>query len=62
MKRLFLIVLTLLSVLAVGWVGRAADVKEEKQVIKTYPFSGTGPRGGSRLRRAAPAVLSLFQL
>ena len=43
MKRLFLIVLTLLSVLAVGWVGRAADVKEEKQVIKTYPFSGPDP-------------------
>lgn len=43
MKRISLTLLLLLSVLAVGLLGHAADVREEKQVIKTYPFSSPDP-------------------
>jgi tetratricopeptide (TPR) repeat protein len=38
-----MIALTLLSILALPLSGRAADVREEKQTIKTYPFSGADP-------------------
>ena len=43
MKKIFGAILLILPVLAVGPWGRAADVREEKQVIKTYPFSGPDP-------------------
>jgi Flp pilus assembly protein TadD len=35
--------LTLLSVLTMCLLAHAADVREEKQTIKTYPFSGPNP-------------------
>ena len=43
MKRISLTLLLLLSVLAVSLLGHSADIREEKQVIKTYPFSGPDP-------------------
>jgi Tfp pilus assembly protein PilF len=48
MKKL---ALSLLSILALCLSGHATDVREEKQTIKTYPFSGPNPiavraRGG----------------
>ena len=41
MTRISLTFLLLLSVFALA--GQAAEVREEKQVIKTYPFSGADP-------------------
>jgi len=43
MKRISLNLLLLLSVFVVGLWGQTADVREEKQEIKTYPFSGPDP-------------------
>jgi hypothetical protein len=43
MKRISLTLLLLLSVFVVGLWGQTADVREEKQEIKTYPFSGPDP-------------------
>ena len=38
-----MIALSLLSILALCLSGHATDVREEKQTIKTYPFSGPNP-------------------
>jgi len=38
-----MLALTLLSVLTMCSLAHAADVREEKQTIKTYPFSGPNP-------------------
>jgi tetratricopeptide (TPR) repeat protein len=43
MKRISLTLFPLLSVLALGLLCRAATIREEKQVIRTYPFSGPDP-------------------
>src|SRR5208337_1656256 len=43
MKRISITLLLLLSAFAVGLWGQMAEVREEKQVIKTYPFSGPDP-------------------
>jgi tetratricopeptide (TPR) repeat protein len=43
MKRISSILLLLLPVLALGLLGHASDIREEKQVIKTYPFSSPDP-------------------
>jgi len=53
MKRISWALLSLLSVLAVGLLGHASDIREEKRVIKTYPFAGPDPvavraHGGQR--------------
>ena len=43
MKRSSLTLFPLLPVLALGILCRAATIREEKQVISTYPFSGPDP-------------------
>jgi len=43
MKRISMTLLLLLSGFAVGLWGQTAEVREEKQAIKTYPFSGPDP-------------------